>query len=190
MNLKELPKNTEDARQIALSIKDAVSKQHLVDDEMMTLKVVSQQEIKNNVENFFVLLPMKVGIEESWNELIGKGSRYLTTLLEYLKQDSKMFEGLHLWKGDKLFAPSMTYILYDSSLAIKGYDIWSKESIKEKTLIAMNKVTQEKLRIPLNCMVRGLRRLSGIRTINVSDSLDYIITDNFNGSELFFLGKP
>jgi len=190
LNLKELPKNTEDARQIALSIKDAVSKQHLVDDEMMTLKVVSQQEIKNNVENFFVLLPMKVGIEESWNELIGKGSRYLTTLLEYLKQDSKMFEGLHLWKGDKLFAPSMTYILYDSSLAIKGYDIWSKESIKEKTLIAMNKVTQEKLRIPLNCMVRGLRRLSGIRTINVSDSLDYIITDNFNGSELFFLGKP
>jgi tRNA1(Val) A37 N6-methylase TrmN6 len=189
LNLKELPRNTEDARQIALSIKDYISKQKIVDDKIMTLKLVSQREIEENIGNLFALLPMKAGVEESWNEFIEKGSKYLTSVKEYLKDNAKIFEGLHLWKGDKLFHPSETYILYDSSLAIKNYDIWSKESIKENTLIAINRITQEKLEIPLTCVTRGLRRLSGIKKIDVSEQLDYVITDDFEDSDKFFHKK-
>jgi hypothetical protein len=81
------------------------------------------------------------------------------------------------------------FILREATRANKREDFWVLKNESEKVLTAENLVTHTTIHIPRKSLYFGLRRLSGVNTIDLSEKLDFILVDSFNGWENFFLNK-
>lgn len=71
------------------------------------------------------------------------------------------------------------FILSSDQRAQRQSDIWIKDKVDEKTLVARHKKRTQAVKIPLNCLERALRRFSYVNTIDVDMALDYLIVDSF-----------
>lgn len=80
-----------------------------------------------------------------------------------------------------------TFIVCTPDRAIKRRDLWVVKDIANKTLTAENLIEHKKVNIPLKSLQRGLRRFSGVGTIDLSDKLDFIVVKEFPQIADFFL---
>ncbi|MBO3840360.1 MAG: hypothetical protein QXR44_06605 [Thermoproteota archaeon] len=65
--------------------------------------------------------------------------------------------------------------------ALKEDDVWIVDRISTKELVAKHRDLNITIRIPLNAVGRGLRRISYVNTMDVTNTSDYFIIDWFNG---------
>jgi len=71
--------------------------------------------------------------------------------------------------------------LRERTRALKEDDVWIVDRISTKELVAKHRDLNITIRIPLNAVGRGLRRISYVNTMDVTNTSDYFIIDWFNG---------
>jgi tRNA1(Val) A37 N6-methylase TrmN6 len=190
VNLKRLPRDINDAKILTEKIRDSALLNKKYEDSDITIKIIAQNELQSNVDNLFKLLPSSMSnIDDFWNALIQKGKNKLISLQEYLdKIDGSTLRGVSVWRGDIVFAPCM-FIMKSKDRALKSYDLWYAESETVNELFAKNRATLASVKIPKRMLALGLRRLSGISTLDVTNELDYVVIQNFDGIESFITEK-
>lgn len=66
---------------------------------------------------------------------------------------------------------------------MKSYDLWFAEKIEDRKILARNRFTNETIEIGNKKLCHGIRRASGMNTIDVSNSQDFIVIEPFEGIE-------
>jgi hypothetical protein len=90
-------------------------------------------------------------------------------------------------RGGLMYQPFL--VPKDESRAIRKGDVWVASSEDNSGLNIQNKdVSTLKIHIPKACYEPALRTTAGNSRINVSHDTDYVVTDNFKNSEIFFFG--
>lgn len=72
-----------------------------------------------------------------------------------------------------------TFVLRDASRAVKKHDQWVVNKVNEKTVVAENRFTHTTAKIPRRAVTFALRRLSGVKTVDVSATLDFMVIRPF-----------
>ena len=72
------------------------------------------------------------------------------------------------------------YIIYDESRALKSNDNWVVNQISSDTIEVRHRRLPFLFDIPLASLIRGLRRQSYVKTINVTDRSDFLINRPFD----------
>jgi len=189
--LKKIPSNLEEARKFAESIKAFSSRANPGDayesDEMSTM-VTTQAEMNKKVGNLYTFVAAQdLRIINLWNRITSIGKDKLTRLWIYIKNaKGEVIRGIEMEMKLPLSAYS-TFVLYDESRAIKSKDAWVVKNIRKESISAENRFTHTAVTIPTQATLFGLRRLSGVDTIDVTTKLDYIVVDKFNDAPFFFM---
>jgi hypothetical protein len=66
---------------------------------------------------------------------------------------------------------------------LKSYDIWFAEKIEDRKILARNRFTNETVEIGRRSLFNGIRRASGMNTIDLSDSQDFVVIEPFQEME-------
>lgn len=188
--LKRMPKNSETAVQIATqikTIKETALSGDVYDNDILSLKVVTQMELKDAVDNLFAFIACEdFKLRDIWNEVIKKSEGKLELFSKVLRRtDGEILRGIETrsWVGIPFHS---TFICKDISRAIKKTDSWLIKKQKKNFLVANNRFTKENVNIPLKALAFGVRRASGVDSIDVSNSFDYIVVKDFKGMDRFF----
>jgi hypothetical protein len=75
------------------------------------------------------------------------------------------------------------FIVRDSNRALKSYDLWFAEKIEDRRILARNRFTNETIEIERKKLCYGVRRASGMNTIDLSGSQDFVMIEPFQGME-------
>ena len=194
IKLKMLPTSLEQARELANKIKTIVrtlGPESVFDKENMTIKIVSMQELKKGYKNLFKYISSRQKeTEEIWDKIITKAGTEITPLKDVLEDiKGKIFEGTRA-RSHMIHAPiGSLFILREATRASKREDFWVLKDETEKVLTAENLVTHSTIKIPRKSLHLGLRRLSGVNTINLSEKLDFVLVDSFKSWENYFFNR-
>ena len=170
--LKKLPESPIEARELAEKVKNV---QTSWEDEKVVVKNYDYSKLRENLNNWFRWISVSnLDLIELLEELL-KSDR-LTPLSEIAETQRIDLEHLK-------FKDFNGFILRDASRAIKKNDIWIVNKVENNELIAKHINLGWKVKIPLKTLGRGLRRLSYIKTIDVTDKSDYLILSWFDGIE-------
>jgi methylase of polypeptide subunit release factors len=187
VSLKSLPKNIEEAQSVACEMKTLTSEH---DSERMIATVITQGELGETLGNWFVhIASYDPRISKAWIAFCSHAMNRLLSFRDYLKKRKlDIIRGVET-RGSFGFPFYEAFIVRDSKRALKSYDLWYAERIEDKKVLARNRVTSETIYIGHNKLCHGVRRASGMRTIDVSESMDYIVIEPFEGIERFLPSK-
>jgi len=179
VTMNGLPKSASDAVKIVTDIRNKKKV-----NPAYSLTEDYQENILNNINTYLGSEGAETQeIMKEYFEKIGDKIQELTQII-----DKKSFQsGLHMWKGDKPYAAKM-FILHNLKRAKKEQDEWYLEHEDKISILARNRITNEKITIPKKILVFGLRRFSGINKINISDEMDYLIRNEFDSLNKFVTG--
>lgn len=192
LKLKKLPKNMEEARAFAHqmdSITDRSALNSTFTSDSMSGRIISQKELRNTIDNWFIYVSCyDENTEELWDTITKKGMPRFQSFEKVLaKTGGRIFEGTRA-RSHMIRAPiGSLFIVRHPERAKKLEDRWVLKSLSSTELIVEDIVTQETMNIPAKSVEYGLRRLSGIDVIDLSDDLDFIVTGNFKGMDDYFL---
>jgi len=100
--------------------------------------------------------------------------------------NGKIFEGARA-RSQMIHAPiGSLFILRNVARANKQEDLWVLKDETETTITAENLFTHSSVCIPKKSLRFGLRRLSGVNTVDLSEKLDFIIVDLFKDWKSYF----
>ena len=191
VKLKKLPQNMEEARVYVREIDSVTRKSPLntvFASETMFGRIVSQKELRNTIDNWFVYVSCySEETEELWNTVIEKGTPKLESFGKVMaKVGERIFEGTRA-RSHMIDAPiGSLFVVRYPARAGKREDRWVVKSLSKKELTAEDMVSHETVNVPVKSLEYGLRRLSGIDLIDLSEDLDFIVTNDFEGIETFF----
>lgn len=101
----------------------------------------------------------------------------LTRFGDYLKEvKGEAREGIGAIKGGQY---QYLFILLDESRAIKKRDVWIVKALRGKRIIAEHRFLKNEVVVPANATCRGMRRITGVDIIDVTDDLDFIVVKDF-----------
>lgn len=186
--LNELPSSHKDLTNLISKISDApklVDSEGIYSDDMISLRIVPHSELEENMKNLFSFIAFNdPKVSKKWIEI--RKSSKLIPLNNYLHRvGGEIIRGIEILSGKPISVPT-TFIIRKRERAVKKGDIWIISNLGENYIVAENKVTQERIEIPLNAIRRGLRRLSGIRKLDISDIEDFIVVKQFPTMDRFF----
>jgi len=191
VKLKNLPTTMEQVTELTNKIKRFGQTSHLgtvFDDKGVTIKVVSVQELNRNYKNLFkYIASWEKEIEECWSKVVEKAGTTITPLAKVLKDiGGRIFEGARA-RSQMIHAPiGSLFILKDFARANKREDLWIIKDESETAITAENLFTHSSLSIPKKSLRFGLRRLSGVNIIDLSEKLDFIVVDLFEDWKSYF----
>lgn len=192
VTLKKLPRNLEEANKFADEIKTALpsDRRMVYDSDSMTVRILSQIELKANFRNLFTFMTAyDWRIKELWSKLVDKAGSKLIPLDHYLNAvKGEISRGIET-KSSSHVPVQATFILRNMSRARKIKDVWVIKHETNDHVIAENRFSHKQVKIPLQAIRPGLRRLSGIDIIDQTDEFDYVVVDNFPEARSFFSGK-
>jgi len=194
VKLKKLPESPKESRLFANKVKTLVQKVKIgttYDDKDINIRIVSQKLLQKNVKNIFRLISTQNSeIENIWDKIVNKGRKKLLPFKQYLKKiGGDIEEGVRA-RSDTMRAPiGATFVVRFPSRVNKVYDRWVVKNITNKILVAENLITNQMIKIPVESLQYGLRRLSGVNTIDLSNRLDFIVTRKFPDIRSFFMGE-
>jgi hypothetical protein len=120
-----------------------------------------------------------------------KDKDQMTKLSSYLERDDRLARGFEMTLKEASLASAYTTILMrDVARAMKKHDQWVVTEIADKEVLAENRFTRVTTQIPKDAVIYALRRLSGVKTIDLSETLDLMVVKPFEGCELLFESKP
>jgi molybdopterin converting factor small subunit len=194
VKLQTLPTNLEHAIKMADKIKflaQILMPKATFKEENLIVKVVSLQKLKKDYANLFkYIASQQEEIDEAWNEITIKAGNTIAPLKEVLKDiNGKIYEGARA-RTHMIHAPiGSLFILQNIARASKHEDLWIMKEQSEDIITAENLLTHNIINIPKTCLRFGLRRLSGVNMIDLSEKLDFILVDSFKELKSFFLDK-
>lgn len=101
----------------------------------------------------------------------------LTRFADYLKEvRGEAREGIGAIKGGQY---QYLFILLDERRAIKKRDVWIVKTLKEKRITAEHRFLKNEVLVPTNATCRGMRRITGVNVIDVTNDLDFIVVKDF-----------
>ena len=188
ITLNRLPRDMAEARSFAEYFKGLSQKRPgtTIKNNYSTVVVTIQQELKDNLDNMFRLIATaEHRLVDIWTNL--KSKEELTKLSSYLGDEIKLVRGFEMTlQGISPVSAYTTFLIGDPTRAIKKHDQWVVKSLDRGHVVAENRFTHTTIRIPARATVRALRRLSGVRKINLSENLDFMVTKPFKGCSLLF----
>ena len=187
VNLKSLPKSLEEAHSYGSEIK-ALTSEH--DSERIKAIIVTQKELEDTVDNWFVhIASFDPRVSKTWVTLRSQVVKRSLSFGDYLKKKKlDIVRGVET-RGYFGFPFYEAFVIRDSNRALKSYDLWVAEKIEDKKILARNRITNEAFEIGNRKVCHGIRRASGMGTIDVSNSQDYIVIEPFEGIERFLPSK-
>ena len=167
--LKKLPYSPEEAREIANLIKQV--KKSFQDDKI-AVKVYPYEKFRVNTKNWFKWISLSdLSLLNTMEELLSSEKLVPMSVITDAKEtDLRHFK----------FKNFHGFILNCSLRVRKKNDIWVVDKVKEDNLVAKHASLEWKVNIPLRVLGRGLRRLSYVKTVDVSETADYLILSWFN----------
>jgi len=179
--LKRLPQNLDEARKIAQTIlikKQETTPDGIYDDELLSLRVVTQGELKKNVDNMFSLISTSdVQITNLWQRIESKAASKFVKGEQYIKEESI---AVSVTPANSTYNFQTTFFfISQESRAIKKHDLWVVKRVDKDMVIATHRVLGREIAIPAKALLPGFRRPSGTGTMEISDILDYMIRGEF-----------
>jgi len=92
--------------------------------------------------------------------------------------EAEEFDLRHV-KKDKVHG----FVLRYQDRAKKSIDRWYARQIDSDSLVAVDRITNEQIRIPTSVVSFGLRSSSNVNTLDVSDESDFLLLSQFKGIE-------
>ncbi|MEM2474873.1 MAG: N-6 DNA methylase [Thermofilaceae archaeon] len=170
--LKELPRTPEEARGMAEAIRSSTTGW---EDERLAVRVYEYSMLRGNPSD--------------WYWCVAFADPDLMDALDALMRSprlvklSKLAKALRVDLDDLSFGSFHGFVLFDRSRALKRRDQWIAKSVEGGVLVARHTVSGTEVKIPLGSLGRGLRRLSYVRTLDVTETADYLILSWFDGIE-------
>jgi hypothetical protein len=192
--LKKIPKSLEEATKVAETIKtfrdNPKTMGEYYEDSSLTMLRIPQKELEKKIDNMFSFIAtIDLKLARYWNQIIDRANTKLTPLNNHLKEiNAKIIRGIEMEANLPVSAYD-TFILYNLERAIKSKDLWVVKEVANNAIIAENRFTHLIVSIPFKSLTFGLRRLTGINKIDITDELDYVVVDDFADSSIFFT-KP
>jgi len=178
--LKRLPQNLEEARKAAETIliqKKETSPYGIYEDDALSLRLVTQGELKENVDNLFALISTTdIQLTNLWQKIVRKAKKRLVRCEQYLGDGIV----ISITPANSTYNFKTTFFfISQESRAIKKHDLWVVEKEDKNLVTAKHRFLGEKVTIPKKALLPGFRRPSGTGIIDISDSLDYMIKSKF-----------
>jgi len=190
ITLKKLPKDVDEAEYFAQKMKslEPPSDSGTLDNELMTISTVSQRDLETNIENLFSIMATSIEpFDDLWKKIVRSGGDRLASLSKYLeKEEGKILRGVENKFGRKTVSIPMTYIVRDVSRAKKSDDVWIASEVRDTHVLAANRFLPKSFTIPKRSLRYGLRRISGVNIIDISNKLDFVLVDRFKDLNAFF----
>jgi len=189
--LKSLPCDLEEAKKVAeklTNLSKVKGRGVIYNDKNMQVSLFTMDYLKNTVENIFKILAFTdKKLLEIW-QLVNMHSRdKLTLFKKYLdKYNGGPREGVALGQIVRGGGIGSFYIHRNPSKMLKRNDVWLLRKANKDKIIAEHKRLKLKFRIPLNALHFAMRRFSGFNSFDISEELDFIVSNNFPDSEAFF----
>lgn len=183
--LKRLPASLEESKEFATKIKAvAISSSETYEDANMVSYKVTQRQLRALADNLFTLISVQApSLIDLWMKLLTKAKARLSFFHDYVEDvKAEVREGIESRRGGRV---QFLTILADESMAIKKSDVWIATKVLTDSLIVKHRFLNVEMQIPLKSVYRALRRISGIRNMDVSDKLDYVISGKFPKLEEF-----
>jgi len=178
ITLKGLPKSDVDAIKIAENIREKKK-----DAQAYTVIEDSQENLLDNINTY--LGSEGAASQEMMKDYFEKSKDKFIELQALLDTNNcTSIRGIQVWKGDKVYAAKM-FILNDLKRAKKEQDEWYYKGEDKNSLTAHNRITNGTVSVQKKDVIFGLRRFAGVSTIDVSNSLDYIIKNEFDKISTF-----
>jgi hypothetical protein len=162
--LKKLPKSPDEAVSMADSIRTTTS---AWEDDRLVVRVKDYDELRKSTENWFKY----IAVEDT----------ALLDLLDNLLSSDKLTNFSTIAKASECDLRHYKYenfhgfIIFDESRAKKKIDRWILETSRKDALVARDRISENKVNVPLVCVGRGLRRLSYVRKMDITKISDFLI---------------
>ena len=166
---KKLPKTPNEARKIAELIKQTKADWQ---DEKVTVKVYDYAKLNSDTKNWFKWISVSdLSLIDLMEELLKSDKLVpLSTIAEAQRIDLEHLK----------FKDFHGFILHDTSRSRKRNDLYIVDKIEKNHLIAKHMKLGWKIKIPMKALGRGLRRLSYVKIIDISNNADYLILSWFD----------
>jgi len=177
--LKRLPMSLEEAIGFANKIKEmATMDSDTYEDGDMVMYKVAQEELKALTSNMFTLVALQTpSLINLWPKIMTRAKGKLTVFHDYLNDvKGELKRGIETARGGRV---QYLTLLTDESMAIKKSDVWIVTETHEKSLSVKHRFLDKEITVPLNTVYRALRRVAGIKRIDITDNLDYVISKKF-----------
>lgn len=179
--LKKLPTTLVEAREMATAIRR--SKTDWEDDKMV-VKVHDYSKLKSDVSNWFSYIAISDLALPDLAEKFFDSDNFITFSDFLQKSNIEIIRGIETSRGGKVQALTIS----KPEIAIKKSDEWIIKEIDKRSLTVENRFTGKALTIPLSAVHPALRRISQINKIDVSNTPDYVVTNEFSRIEEFTAG--
>jgi tRNA1(Val) A37 N6-methylase TrmN6 len=183
--LRKMPTSLEEAKAWAWKIKNFVSmKNETYEDENFIIYKVGYEELKMTLENMFTLISTHTPLlTRLWTKVAVNSANKFMTFHEYIKYaGAEIKRGIETAWGVKV---QPLTILSDKSMAIKKSDIWITKQVDVDSLVARHRFIEADVTVPLRAVRRALRRISGVKNMEIKEKADYVISENFPHIEDF-----
>jgi hypothetical protein len=181
VQLVEEPDTWQDARDIAEQIHllkrsdtNTYSNSHFLATR------VSQDLLRSTTDDLFSLVSTTHHLsQELWRELDSSEPRRLTSFANYLNANrGEIWRGLET-RADVCSQVQEVFLLRNEARSHGLRDKWIVDRDKRHFLICRNRRTGIKVAIPRRFLKPGLRRLAGVRQIDISGNTDWVLYGNF-----------
>jgi hypothetical protein len=187
VNLKTLPKNMEEAHSTAEEMKTLTSEYN---SKRIMAAIITQEELKETLDNWFVhIASFDPKISKTWVGLRSHAIKRLLPFRDFVKKRKlDIIRGVET-RGYFGFPFYEAFVVRDSNRALKSYDVWFAEKIEDREILAKNRFSNEAIEIASKKLCYGVRRASGMNTIDLSDSQDFVVIEPFEGIERLLPSK-
>jgi tRNA1(Val) A37 N6-methylase TrmN6 len=192
--IKKLPNTVNEAKDIAFKLCELgnqLSLQETYISDNISSRKVDQNKLRKNSDNLFRYIACEdLRLVHIWETIEERGKSKLVPFSLALKNlGGRIVEGARA-RSHLLRSPiGSTFIVCDAERATKKNDLWIVKDTGKDTLTAENLIDHGLVQIPKKSLVFGLRRFSGISSMDLSNKLDYIVVDEFPAIETFFQSR-
>jgi len=148
---------------------------------------VDNQIVSENYENLFRFISLsKEKVFHAYNKIFFHNDNLIKFNDYCSKHDKKLIRG---WETLRLIHPVQSDYILRNEEETDDKSQWFFVKKEKSGIIIKNYKTKTELKIPIDSVKFGLRRLGDIDTINVNGKLDYIVHKKFKDISKF-LSKP
>jgi hypothetical protein len=182
VSLSDIPANGSDAAELARRVEGGPPFPAGV-----SIHEIPQTELRANVRNWFAYIaPADWDLTDTWRRLRSVAGARLVPFKDVLDARKAAFlSSLRIERKTLVSTPS-TFISRSAEQEKKEADRWLIEAETRRDVVAKERFTGQRVHIPKECVLPGLRRGSGVPTLDVTDALDYILVKSFDGMDAFF----
>lgn len=178
VSLKKLPISLFEAKRLA----EKITTEENVNDLEMVIKTYDYTKFKQSLKNWFKYIATSdLGLPDLLDQLLSS-ARTLTMKQLIGLLNGQIIRGVETSRGGRIQALTICR----PERAIKKADEWTVAVERSNAIIAKNRFNGAEIVIPLHSLRRTLRRISLINRIDVTNILDYVMTDNFEKSSHYF----